>query len=59
MHKGASDDVAKGAAVLGAVSHGLVCLLVPKGPDGKPRADLAIRLQSAAPVQMGRDQANL
>lgn len=54
VHAGEPDDVAKGAAVLGAVSHGRVCVLVPKSVnEGKSKADLAIRVQHAAPVAIG------
>jgi len=43
------DCVAKGAAVLGAVSHGRLTTIV-SGGGKKPRAELALRVQNVAPV---------
>jgi hypothetical protein len=42
------DCVAKGAAILGAVSHGRILTLAQVG-GGKPRAELGLRVQNVAP----------
>ena len=45
------DCVAKGAAVLAAVSHGRLSTILPGGGK-KPRAELGIRVQNVAPVAL-------
>lgn len=46
------DCVAVGAAVLGGVSHGRV-RTITTGANGKPKAQLAIRVQNVAPTAVG------
>ena len=48
----AEDCVAKGAAVLGAVSHGRLSL-IEQSRGNKARAGLALRVQNVAPVAVG------
>ena len=43
------DCVAKGAATLGAVSHGRILALAKSGGGSKPRAELGLRVQNVAP----------